>query len=374
MSTTLIASPEAILAQIDLLTASVKDLRKATATAFKQHKSVVAAAAKASTKKSKKASGSDSGSVSSGGSRTNTNSWQAWTAYVLPAKGESGTERAERYTEFKEAYNHPVNGTKQGVMIAYLGHRAYLDGSKEGGKTPEYTEFLAAFAERKASVAATATVTSVVPIVKRKKAAVLELDDSHSVSSTEEREASLGTAIIPMTPHSNSSASLPPPPAKGKKASATPVKCPTVKVLALTDGPVAGKKKALPALTFPAPPASLISARVETIPESSSNSSSNSSAVATAVATAVVKPVVKTVAKKGKKAAAAAIVVTAPIMPMNPRATMAPWEFNGTTYLKNDVGQVWSAEGEWCGVYNEGEDLIDETVEEPVWPPVEDVE
>ena len=53
---------------------------------------------------------------------------------------------------------------------------------------------------------------------------------------------------------------------------------------------------------------------------------------------------------------------------------MAPWEFNGTTYLKNDVGQVWSAEGEWCGVFNESEDLIDETVEEPVWPPVaEDV-
>jgi hypothetical protein len=53
---------------------------------------------------------------------------------------------------------------------------------------------------------------------------------------------------------------------------------------------------------------------------------------------------------------------------------MAPWEFNGTTYLKNDVGQVWSAEGEWCGVYNESEDLIDETTEEPVWPPVaEDV-
>lgn len=374
MSTTLIASPEAILAQIDLLTASVKDLRKATATAFKQHKSVVAAAAKASTKKSKKASGSDSGSVSSGGSRTNTNSWQAWTAYVLP-KGESGTERAERYSEFKEAYTHPVNGTKQGVMIAYLGHRAYIGGSKEGGQTPEYTAFLSAFAERKAAAtAATATATSVVSIVKRKKATatILDLDDSHSVASTEEREASLGTAIIPMTPSSNSSASLPPPPAKGKKASApaTTAKCPAVKVLQLTDGPavavaVAGKKKALPA-----PPASSTLARIETIPESS-NSSSSSSAATVAAA----KPVVKTVAKKGKKAAAPALLVSATAVPVNPRATMAPWEFNGTTYLKNDVGQVWSAEGEWCGVFNESEDIIDETVDEPVWPPVaEDVE
>ena len=365
MSTPLIASPEAILAQIDLLTASVKDLRKATAAAFKQHKTAVAATAKAGSKKAKKASGSDSSSVSSGGSRTNTNSWQGWTAYVLPAKGESGTERAERYTEFKEAYTHPVNGTKQGVMIAYLGHRAYIGGSKEGGQTPEYAAFLSAFAERKAATA-TATATSVVSIVKSKKpvaAAILDLDDSHSVASTEEREASLGTAIIPMTPSSNSSASLPPPPAKGKKASATPAKCPTVKVLQLTDGPAvaaAGKKK-----TLPAPPASL--ARIETIPESSSNSASNSSAVATA------KPVVKTVAKKGKKAAPA-LLVSAAAVPVNPRATMAPWEFNGTTYLKNDTGHVWSAEGEWCGVFNESEDLIDETVDEPVWPPVaEDV-
>jgi len=361
MSTTLIASPEAILAQIDLLTASVKDLRKATALAFKQHKTAIAATAKAGSKKAKKASGSDSSSVSSGGSRTNTNSWQGWTAYVLPAKGESGTERAERYTEFKEAYTHPVNGTKQGVMIAYLGHRAYLGGSKEGGQTPEYAAFLSAFAERKAAATATATATatSVVSVVKSKKpvaAAILDLDDSHSVASTEEREASLGTAIIPMTPSSNSSASLPPPPAKGKKASSTPAKCPAVKVLQLTDGP-SGKKKALPA-----PPASLSLARIETIPESSSNS-----------ATATAKPVVKTVAKKGKKAALPAL--TLPAMPVNPRATMAPWEFNGTTYLKNDVGQVWSAEGEWCGVYNESEDLIDETTEEPVWPPVaEDVE
>jgi hypothetical protein len=371
MSTTLIASPEAILAQIDLLTASVKDLRKATALAFKQHKTAVAATAKAGSKKAKKASGSDSSSVSSGGSRTNTNSWQAWTAYVLPAKGESGTERAERYTEFKEAYTHPVNGTKQGVMIAYLGHRAYLGGSKEGGQTPEYTAFLSAFAERKASAAASAvaTTTSVVSIVKSKKpvaAAILDLDDSHSVASTEEREASLGTAIIPMTPSSNSSASLPPPPAKGKKASPTPAKCPAVKVLQLTDGPVAvaGKKKALPA-----PPASLSLARIETIPESSSNSASSSSS-----SSAAAKPVIKTVAKKGKKAALPALTLSAAAVPVNPRATMAPWEFNGTTYLKNDVGQVWSAEGEWCGVYNESEDLIDETTEEPVWPPVaEDV-
>jgi hypothetical protein len=84
--------------------------------------------------------------------------------------------------------------------------------------------------------------------------------------------------------------------------------------------------------------------------------------------------VIKTVAKKGKKAALPALTLSAAAVPVNPRATMAPWEFNGTTYLKNDVGQVWSAEGEWCGVYNESEDLIDETTEEPVWPPVaEDV-
>ena len=326
-------SNETILARIDAFAAEMKDFRKAVAAALKTPK-----------KGSKPVKGSDASSTGSGGSATprTPTSWQAWGKFLLPEKGEN-SERAAAYTLFKEGYTHPTNGSKQGVMVAYLQYRAFVGGSKEGGMLPEYEAFLASHKMTSAKTPAKATVVVAAPAAPMKAAVVVAAGAAVAVAtgaasaaaeSHEEvaRALSFGSSSSSSSSSSMSGPPLPRQPSSGLARSMTTVLDTAELVGAAAAAGAAGAAGAA-MLLEPKPKVAK-----------------------------VVKKVVKKAAAGGAGAAAAAVTTVA-------TKAAEPWSWNGRTNLvKNASNEVWASTDdglEWVGLYDPAEDTMDEMVDEP---------
>ena len=321
------SSTEALIARMTAIAVEMKDLGKAVAAALKPVKKGKTAAAKA-------VETSSTGSASSPPSTPKQpTSWQAWGKHLLPAKGEVDTGRYAEYDAFKASYKHPVNGSKQGVSIAYQQHRAYLDHtSADGGLTEEYAEFIAPFLEAKAAKAAVATpkkpkatATAAAPPAPLKPAKAM---GGAGAAAAEEDEEDDGAVF-------SSSSSL--------------------VVFGLPPKPPSGGLARLPSLTVE-------TAAVAAVPDEALAAARARSDAQLAKAGAAVPKVVKRVTKK---AAVAAVVAAAP----KAKAEVEPWDWNGRKLLKNIRNEVWAADGEggrvWAGVYDPEADTMDEMVDEP---------
>jgi len=71
-----------------------------------------------------------------------------------------------------------------------------------------------------------------------------------------------------------------------------------------------------------------------------------------------------------KKVQKKSVTATAAVWTCPEDDNVYPWMYKGTKYLRNYDNQIWLEDadggcGDWCGVYNGGEDCIDDSVEEP---------